>query len=133
MKSKATTKIGNKSSLFAKIKLPLIVYGIFFFYLVTLPQFVSLAIPCLRPFPGTSYSLHDCVVLKALDTYMILALAGFSLAVLTYFFLMKKKSLKPLLGVSLIMAIGIIIFYHLYIPQAEAQIRRAPILLEQEK
>lgn len=111
---------------FHNLKKPLGFFLAFFIFLLTIPSLVALTIPCLKPTPGAVYEINDCVLDTAFDRYLILALSGFAFFVLVHFVSMKNKRLKPLLGTAVILALGIILFFHLYIPQAEAQMRNSP-------
>lgn len=111
-------------------KLPFITTAVFIMYLLTLPHIVSLSVPCLRPIPGQSYEFNDCRVLYALDRYLFYALGGFSVMVLSLFFFSKNRRIKPILGTAALLSILIIILFHVYIPQAEKQVRSAPVILD---
>lgn len=107
-----------------------IVLGIFGFYLLTLPQIVARIVPCLNSYPGTSYTWANCHVTLALDWYVGLALVGLFVASLTVFIGLDRPKLIPTAVVTLVLAISTVLAYYIYIPAAEAQVRRAPIQLE---
>lgn len=111
-------------------KMPLFTCVLFTFYLLTVPHLVVLTIPCLKPIPGHSYLFDECRVIHALDRYLVLALSGFGLSVLLLFLFTIKSGFKSIIATAIILAILTIIMFHTYIPRAEIEIRRAPILLE---
>lgn len=111
-------------------KIPLFTCVLYTFYLLTVPYFVALTIPCLKPIPGHSYLFDECRVINALDRYLVFALTGFAIFVLLLFISTKKDGFKSIIGTAAILTILAIIMFHTYIPRAEIEIRRAPILLE---
>ena len=123
-------KRGKKSSLIIHLKAVWITIGFFLFYLLTLPQVVSQIIPCLRLIPGSSYSWQECHVTLALDWFISLALIGLTLSSMSVFISVNLPKLKPTLITALILSASTILAYYLYIPHAEAQVKRAPMVLE---
>lgn len=105
--------------------------GIFGFYLLTLPQIVARIVPCLNSLPGTSYTWANCHVTLALDWYIGLALVGLFVVSLTVFISLDQPKLIPTAVLTLVLTITTVLAYYIYIPTAEAQVRRAPIQLEE--
>ncbi len=104
----------------------LVVFG---FYLLSLPSFLKLTIPCLNLIPGQSYSDSTCQVKLALDRYLFLALIGFASTIFIVFFFDQTRNIKNLIFTSSVLALLIIVLFNFYIPQAESAVRKAPIIL----
>lgn len=102
----------------------------FLTYLALVPALLKRMIPCMNFRFGVSYAYNECNTAFILDRFLSLEFAGFAVAVLIMFFARKRKTLLPLAVSAVIGAAIVIGFYYLYIPQAEAAARNAPILLE---
>lgn len=107
-----------------------LVLASFSFYLLSVPYFVSLFVPCLRKIPAASYADLECNVKIALDMYINLGLMGFVISVLSLLFIRVKRSLIPLLIAATMMAGLFIVMFNSFIPQAEKAVRNAPIILD---
>lgn len=115
------------------VKPYIVVLGIFFFYLLVIPELVKLITPCLHHIPGQSFKPNDCVVSTALDRFMTLALIGFVLGILITYFYSIPRSLKFIVVTASLMALCIIVNYYWYIPRVERVIRSAAVVLYEEK
>lgn len=118
---------------FAHFKIVITLLFTFTLYLITLPSITALLIPCLNFHPGATYTYAQCNILRALDQYLFLSLVGFAVLVLGVFFVVRPKKMKLIGILASILAIQIIIAYHLYIPRAETAIKNAPLFLDSLK
>jgi hypothetical protein len=132
--------------LFHFSKPSLLISLLFLLYLITLPILVQVFIPCLKYNPLASYQSRDCTVERALDTYMTLALIGFTLAVITIHCYLSRCGLyrrdkvikKPInyqpyvltFLFAAILSFMIIGSYLIFIPNAEMAIKRSSIILD---
>lgn len=104
--------------------------GMFLFYLLTLPQVVSQLVPCLKLIPGASYTWEECHMTLALDWYIGLALIGLAVTTLGVFIASDRPKFTPTLTIALVLSVSTILAYYLYISHAEAQVTRAPMIIE---
>jgi hypothetical protein len=99
-------------------------------YLFILPKTVAFLIPCLHAIGGDSFSWNQCHVTLALDRFMTLALLGMSTLLLLLYINKRFGAIKPIIATGAICAFITIVAYQLYIPQAETEMKKAPIQLE---
>ncbi len=110
-------------------RIPLLISVVFVFFLLALPNILNLAVPCLRPASGQSYTDAACNLDLVFNWYLALALIVFGVAVIAMYVSNRKIGLKILLTLASFLALLVIVSFHLYIPQAEAKIHQAPIYL----
>ncbi len=103
---------------------------VFLLYLSIIPSLVSLVTPCMHAKIGSSYSYQTCNTVFVLDRFVMLALGGAVVTLVTSFFFDKKRSYRSLIVVVCIVASATISAYYLYAPRAQRSIKKAPILLE---
>lgn len=117
-----------------KLKLYLLTVTLYILYLMFLPQLTRLLVPCLGSIPGQlqSYSYNRCNTVLVLDRFIGLALFGLAASV-AVLYSRKKRSLPAVILTACIFATIAIAAYYQYIPQAEAAVLRAPIILESLK
>ncbi|MFC1647031.1 hypothetical protein ACFL1A_01975 [Patescibacteria group bacterium] len=122
---------------------------IYLSYLIILPLILNKIVPCLANHPFDSYNDSQCSVGLALNWYLLLALSGFGIITLGYWYILKnflfkkKKTITNkfpikstyyfLIPSAVMMAVSLVIAFHLFIPSAEAAVRIAPIILESIK
>lgn len=113
-------------------RLHLFILAAFLFYLLTLPQLIMRAIPCVENIRDQSYTWVECNIELVLDRFVILALAGFGFGVFVLFSnsKLKKTGFRPILLSAALMAGMTVASYYLYINQAERAVRHAPIILD---
>lgn len=84
----------------------------YFLYLLTLPNLVALAVPCLRFAPLQAFSYTDCNINLVLKNFLIFSFAGFSLVLLLLLIFRPRRELKPLLITATILAVATVgVFY----------------------
>jgi hypothetical protein len=110
----------------------LIVLSVFLFYLMLLPLIITKIVPCLRALPGNSFSWNECHVTLALDWYIGLALLGLGFALTGVFIWSSRPKYLSFAVAAVILTSVTILAYYFYIPHAEAQVRKAPIVLSPE-
>ncbi len=125
-------RLENQSNKKYFINLVIILLG-FLFYLVTIPYIVQLRIPCLQFSPGKSFRDTECRLVTALDMFITFALFGFVIIILIQHVTQYPRSIKRTIIIAITLTLITITAYHIYIPQAESQVKRAPIILENLK
>jgi len=104
--------------------------GIYVFYLMLLPFITARFVPCLAIRFEESYDYARCNVTLVLDRFLVLALLGLGVGILSLFYVRRHRTMIPLVLTGSICAFLAITAFHLYIPYAEGLIKRAPIILE---
>lgn len=115
---------------FLQLKIYIVVFGAYLFFLLTLPYVNELITPCLKYSPGATYAFDDCTVPAVLDHFLLAVLVGFAISVILVFILQRKNGVKPILIFSLLLALVTIAGYYAYIPRALSQVKNAPVVLE---
>lgn len=105
----------------------------FILFLLAAPEITKLMIPCMRPVPGSSYISSACTMDIVFTNYLLLILAAFAGVVIAVFISGALIKIKELLIFAVFLGILMISAFHLSIAGFEATIKKAPILLFDEK
>src|SRR3989304_1951754 len=117
----------------AIVPLPLyyFILALYFIYLLSLPYLVAVFVPCLNHNPFVSYGFAECNTIRALDTFVTLALSGAAAWIIGLVVLNRGKAYgKQIVAASVFLAVAIVASYSSYIRQAQRSVDRAPITLE---
>lgn len=104
--------------------------GIYTFYLVLIPSIMTRLVPCMALQFGQSYDYANCNLSRALDRFLLLALAGLAVGLFVLFSQFKSSGYRAIAFTGAVCASLSILSFHLFLPYAEGVMKRAPIILE---